>query len=385
MAVDIDSLPLETPAFIYDESAIARSLSKLRGIADKTGCKILYSLKAFSMVDALRLMGPSLDGFAASSLFEAELARRVVSTKSGTLHFTTPGLKSDELSRIAELCDYITFNSLTQWETFHERVDQRLSCGVRVNPQLSYIDDDRYDPCRPNSKLGIPLPLLVERITECTNQFNELRGIHFHTNCESLSLQPLFETVSSVVSQLGFALNKMDWINLGGGYLYTEAESLQPLYRAVELLVKNYSLDVFLEPGEDIVGGAGSVISSVIDLFDSGDKQIAVMDTTVNHLPGVFTYGSKPYVKSAKRDGSYTYLLAGSTCLAGDIFGEYAFDHPLNIGSRITFERVGGYSLVKANMFNGVNLPNIYSLSDNKVILKKRYTLKDFLSRWESG
>ena len=384
MAVDIDSLPLETPAFIYDEGAIARSLSKLRGIADKTGCKILYSLKAFSMVDALRLMGPSLDGFAASSLFEAELARSVISTKSGTLHFTTPGLKSDELSRIAELCDYITFNSLTQWEAFHERMGQRLSCGLRVNPQLSYIDDDRYDPCRPNSKLGIPLPLLVEWIREFTNQFNELKGLHFHTNCESMSLQPLFETVSSVVSQLGFALNKLDWINLGGGYLYSEAESLQPLYRAVEVLIKNYDLDVFLEPGEDIVGAAGSVTSSVIDLFDSGDKQIAVMDTTVNHLPGVFAYGSKPCVKSAKRDGTHRYLLAGCTCLAGDILGEYSFDHPLKIGSRIRFERVGGYSLVKANMFNGVNLPNIYSLSDNKLILKKRYTLQDFLSRWES-
>ena len=79
------------------------------------------------------------------------------------------------------------------------------------------------------------------------------------------------------------------------------------------------------------------------------------------------------------------YLLAGSTCLAGDMFGEYAFEQPLQIGSRITFEGVGGYSLVKANMFNGVNLPSIYSLNDEKLVLKRKYTLKDFLSRWESS
>jgi carboxynorspermidine decarboxylase len=288
MAIDIDSLTLETPAFVYDERLIAHSLAGLRKIAAESGCKILYSLKAFTMVDALCLMIPSLDGFAASSLFEAELARKLLST-NGTLHLTSPSLKVDELGKIAELCDYISFNSLTQWDTFQGRVDKQASCGVRVNPQLSYVDDDRYDPCRPNSKLGIPLSLFVDRITEVTTRFNQLRGIHFHSNCESASVEPLFETVSCLVTHLGARLEKLDWMNLGGGYLYTEVASLEPLYRAVELLVRNYDLEVFIEPGEAIVGKAGSVVSSVVDLFESDGKEIAILDSSVNHLPGVLS------------------------------------------------------------------------------------------------
>ena len=251
MAVNIDSLPLETPAFVYDETVIAESLAKLRHISNEIGCKILYSMKAFTMGDALRLMSPSLDGFAASSLFEAELAHKLLTTR-GTLHFTTPSLKSDELDRVAELCDYISFNSLTQWDAFYGRVDGRASCGVRVNPQLSYVDDDRYNPCRPDSKLGIPLSLLPNRLTG-SDRFTQLRGIHFHTNCESLSVEPLFETVSCLASNVGGLLKKLDWINLGGGYLYSEVDNLEPLYRAVTLLTQKYDLEVFLEPGEAIV------------------------------------------------------------------------------------------------------------------------------------
>ena len=40
--------------------------------------KYIFSLKAFAYVDALALMAPRLDGFAASSLFEARLASQVL-------------------------------------------------------------------------------------------------------------------------------------------------------------------------------------------------------------------------------------------------------------------------------------------------------------------
>jgi carboxynorspermidine decarboxylase len=381
----LDVLQLETPAFVYDEGAILDALTRLRRISSVSGCKVLFSLKAFTMVDALRLMIPALDGFAASSLFEAKLAGELL-TLGKTLHLTTPGLKADELDDIAELCDYLSFNSITQWDAFRERVGERASCGVRVNPQLSYVADDRYDPCRPGSKLGIPLPLLVENLADNCDRFQQLRGIHFHTNCESSSVGPLLETVTCLVTHLGDWLGKLEWINLGGGYLYQEVDPLEPLYDAVELLSRKYDLEVFLEPGEAIVGEAGYVVSSVVDLFENDGKRIAILDTTVNHLPGVFSYQSKPQVTTATSDGEHRYLLAGSTCLAGDLFGAYEFDHPLEIGSRITFAGVGGYSLVKANMFNGVNLPNIYSLTeDRQLVLKRKYTLKDFLAKWESN
>jgi carboxynorspermidine decarboxylase len=382
---EIESLRLQTPAFVYDEGAILHTLRRLRELAMVSGCRVLYSLKAFAMTDALRLMIPMLDGLATSSLFEASLARTLIGKNEKTVHVTTPALKDGEVDDLAELCDYISFNSLSQWNRFKDRVTHRASCGLRVNPQLSYVSDERYDPCRPYSKLGIPISQLVDLHANDKEQFRQVRGLHFHTNCESLDFDPLLATTVHLQAHLGKALKELEWINLGGGYQYNEIDALEPFYRTVDLLKRQFGLDVFVEPGEAIVGNAGYLVSSVVDLFSSEGKTIAMLDTTVNHLPGVFSYKSDPIVLNSVRSGSFAYLLGGATCLAGDLFGEHKFAEPLAIGSKIIFQCVGGYSLVKANMFNGVNLPNIYSLSvERELSLKRRYSIKDFLSKLES-
>jgi carboxynorspermidine decarboxylase len=381
---EIQSLPLITPAFIYDEGAIIDVLTQLKEMAGSCGCQVLFSLKAFAVMDALRLMIPMLDGFSASSLFEAKLARDLLQDK-GTVHITTPGLRADEVDELAELCDYISFNSLSHWNSFSERASDHASCGLRVNPQLSFVIDDRYNPCRRNSKLGVPLGALVDSLTDAGGQFRRLRGIHFHTNCESSSLDPLLVTVKLLESRLGGIFKNLEWINLGGGYLFNERR-LEPFYQAVDLLKRQYELDVFIEPGEAVVRNAGYIVSSVIDLFESDGKAIAILDTSINHIPSAFDYQSPPTVLNSHPSGAHAYLFAGSTCLAGDLFGEYRFDTPLTVGSKVTFEFVGGYTLVKANMFNGINLPSIYAVNDqNKLILKKQYTIKDFISKWESA
>jgi carboxynorspermidine decarboxylase len=169
---------------------------------------------------------------------------------------------------------------------------------------------------------------------------------------------------------------------MGGGYLFDESMSLDKLTEAIMFLKNKYDVEVFIEPGKGIVGKAGYIVSSVIDLFESDGKTIAVLDTTVNHMPEVFEYQYKPDVMQEAENGKYKYILAGSTCLAGDLFGEYSFEEPLEIGYRIIFENMGAYTLVKANMFNGINLPSIYKFTkDGKLELIKEFGYEDFLSR----
>jgi len=382
---EIQQLCLETPAFLYDEAAILERLYSLEKLSSATGCRVLFSIKAFSMADALRLMIPMLDGLAVSSLFEASLARNLIGRSKKTIHITTPALRSDEINELSKICDYVSFNSLNQWKTLSDQWSDDASCGLRVNPQLSYVVDERYDPCCSHSKLGIPLPQLVEFVASHARSIPRLEGLHFHTNCESTCFEPLLATTECVRTHLGSLLRQIKWINLGGGYQYGNIDTVEPFYRAVDLLKRESSLEVFIEPGEAIVGNAGYIVSSVLDLFESDGKSIAVLDTTVNHLPGVFNYQTAPSVLNSVTSGDHRYVLAGATCLAGDLFGEHIFSEPLKVGSTIIFQDVGGYSLVKANMFNGVNLPNIYAIDENKRLwLKKRYMVTDFLSKWES-
>jgi carboxynorspermidine decarboxylase len=369
----------ETPAFVYDEGTLAAAAAALARLAREAGCRALYTLKPLNLPDVLRLLAPHVDGFSASSLFEATLARDAIG-RGGTVHLTTPGLRGEEMGALADVCDYIAFNSLGQWSRLSGAAAGRASFGLRVNPELSFIEDERYDPCRRHSKLGVPLAQLAAAAESDAGTLAGLRGLHFHTNCDSGAFAPLLATVRRIEQRLRGLLERLEWMNLGGGYLYGSAADEECLAEAVSLLRGRYGLEVFVEPGAAVARGAACLVASVIDLFDSGGKAVAVLDTTVNHVPEAFEYQWSPPVAGASPGGAHRYVLAGCTCLAGDLFGEYAFDAPLELGSRVVFPQAGAYTTVKWHWFNGVRLPSLYARdAAGRTVLKKRFTYDDFL------
>jgi carboxynorspermidine decarboxylase len=372
---------VETPAFVIDERVVLAMLGVADRLRASCGCRVLYTLKPLGFEFVLELMKQRVDGFAASSLFEARLARAVLE-EAGSVHITTPGFRSAEMPELARLCDYVAFNSLGQCQRMASALGARTKVGLRLNPQLPLVADDRYNPCRPHTKLGVPLDLFQRSLRRRPALIDEVAGLHFHTNCDSDGFEPLLRTVQHIESHLRDVLPRLEWINLGGGYLLDPGHDPRPLAEAVGLLRTRYGLEVFLEPGAGFVREAGFLVTEVIDLFRSGGKTVAVLDTTVNHMPEVFEYQFEPDLLGHDDNGDHEYLLAGSSCLAGDILGDYAFMAPLQVGSRVVLNNVGAYTIVKAHMFNGINLPTIYSITaEGELVLRRRYTYQDFLSR----
>jgi len=390
--LDIERLknPLpETPAFVYDEGRIIHTLDLLDRVRETCGLRILYSVKAFPFAGALRLILPRVDGFSVSSLFETRLASEIVETSShplhrnGSLHITTPGLRANEIEEIAERCDFVSFNSLEQFERLGPRVVERARIGLRINPRLSFLADNRYDPCRPHSKLGVPAEELARALHRNSSLKNRITGLHFHTSFESRSFAPLKATLARIESMLGGLMDRLEWINLGGGYLFENGDDLDELSELVATLKRRRDIAVYFEPGKAIVGRAGYLVASVIDRFERDGKTIAVLDTSVNHLPEVFEYQKVPMLAEHRPDGTFECLLVGSTCLAGDVFGDYRFCKPLNIGDRLVFPDVGAYSLIKANRFNGYDLPAFFA-SDRHGRIKtmKHFGYDDYRKQW---
>jgi len=373
---------ITTPAFVYDEGVLHRLLDQAQTLRKDGRCRVLFAIKSFSFADALRLMAPRLDGFAVSSLYEARLARSVVSP-GGSIHITTPGLRDHEVGDIGALCDFVSFNSLSQWDMFRDRMKGSSSCGIRVNPQISFVDDERYDPCRPGSKLGVPLDDLVAEFDRDPARFAGLRGILFHTNCDSSDFGQLLATVEHIHSRAAELLAGVEWVNLGGGYLFDDGQSVGQLDAAVDFLKSRYNLQVFFEPGAALVRSAGYIVSTVLDVFQSGGSTVVVLDTSVNHMPEVFEYDFEPDVVGHDDNAAHEYLLAGCTCLAGDLFGVYRFDRKLSIGDKVVFNNAGAYTLTKAHIFNGIALPSVYaSTVQGELAPKSHFTFDQFAARW---
>jgi len=370
---------LVTPAFVYDELQITDRLELLDIVHEQSGCRVLYSIKALSFASVLKTIAEYVDGFSVSSLFEARLAREIIKD-NGTVHLTSPGIGTSDLPEIAEYCDYLSFNSLSQWQRCKPYAMHR-QCGLRINPGLSYVKDERYDPCRPWSKLGVPLAQLQDIRTD-SDLLDGISGLHIHNNCAADDYHQLEKSINLLIDQCSDLIARMRWLNFGGGYYINDLFQLDILNKIACSLKQQYDLEIFFEPGRGIVNHAGYLVASVIDIFDSGGKTVAVLDTTVNHLPEVFEYQFKPAVLQESATGKYSYCLAGASCLSGDLFGDYNFDKELQINSRIIFANVGAYMLVKANMFNGINLPAIYALGrSGKIKQELNFEYKHYRDR----
>ncbi len=372
---------VQTPAYVFNEQTLHRDAKSARDKLTAAGAHLLFAMKSCSFEHALTQLVGRVDGFHASSLFEARLGREILQDR-GLLHVTTPAIAEAEIDALCGLSDMISLNSLGQWDRFKGYNGKNAKLGLRVNPNLSLIRDERYDPCRRHSKLGVPIHDLHEVMVGNPERLSGLAGLLVHSNSESRDFRELALIVNHLDHLLAPLLDQIEWINLGGGYLYRDGDDLAPLNAAISLLRKKYDLRVYMEPGTSVIRDAGRLVATVLDVFTSGGKQVAVLDASVNHVPEMFELQIEPDVVGDMDKGGEVFVLAGATCLAGDIFGEYAFAEPLHPGSRVILENVGAYSMVKAHMFNGVNLPSIYWQSaDGTCALHKTFTYEDFKKR----
>jgi carboxynorspermidine decarboxylase len=375
---------IATPAFVYDEQQLVDDVQAVR-TAVGPDVQLLLAMKAFCLDAGLRTIAPLLDGLHASSLFETRLGRSILGDE-GLIHVTTPGLRDDEIAEIAALADLVSFNSLSQWHRLRRAGEPREGWGLRVNPALSVAKDPRYDPCGRFPRLGVPVDVLAELAGRAPAELAGLSGLLVHSNCEGTDVTPLLRTVEILEGRLGPLLDRLRWIDLGGGYLLQDVEDMGPLHEAVQRM-RARGLVVVMEPGSAIVASAGYLVGSVVDVFDAQGQRIAVLDTSINHAPEVFEYSWSPDVVGAEHAAEDevdegVHLVTGSTCLAGDVFGRYRFPAPLEIGARVVFTDLGAYSLVKAHRFNGVNLPTVYALRHGEPIMIREFTFPEFVSHY---
>lgn len=368
---------VRTPAFVYDENKIIENLDLWNSIKQSVKCKILFSTKSFSTESGIKFISRYVDGFGVSSLFEAKFARSNLGL-SKSVHLVTPGVLEDEIDELVQTCDYITFNSILQLERFKTKVIRnKVSIGLRINPKISFLNDDRYDPCRIGSKLGVE----IDSIKSSSLKY-PIEGLHIHNNCESTDFIELEKTFLKLESNLNFLLKKLKWLNLGGGYICKNF-NIKDLECCLALIEETYpNLEIFLEPGKGIVGDAGYLVASVVDILDNN---VVILDTTVNHLPSAFEYNRKfdfevlsGEVLSGGKGSEEKFQMAGRSCLAGDLLGSVVAD--LNVGDKIVFKGVGAYQSVKWSWFNGINLPLVYSYGlDGRLVLRRIFSYKDFL------
>ena len=369
---------LPSPCWLLNEKKLKNNLILIDTIRKKSGAKVLLALKGYALWKSFPLLQPYLNGCCASGLHEAQLAHE---TFGQEVHTYSPAFKEDEIAKIAMISHHLIFNSPAQFRKYAKKarnINPKLSLGLRINPEYSESPKKIYNPCGLYSRLGTTLKNIDESILQ------ECEGLHFHALCEQ-SADALENVLQHVEKKFGKYIPQMKWINFGGGHHITrKGYDIEKLINLIKNFKNKYNVEVYLEPGEAIGWETGTLITTVLDIIHNGIN-IAILDSSSEaHMPDTIIMPYRAEVKGASKANkkSHTYRLAGNTCLAGDIMGDYSFDMPLQIGDKVIFEDQMHYTMVKATTFNGIKLPSIaIEKTDGTVEMLREFGYEDFKNR----
>ena len=355
---------LPTPCYLLDEAQLRRNGEILLGVQQRTGCKMLLAQKAFSNFDLYPLLAPYLAGTEASGLYESRLGREELPQKEN--HVFCAAYRVDEFAELLHYADHIVFNSPAQLAKFGPAAKAAgKSVGLRINPECSTQEGHAiYDPCAPGSRLGTTRAQWDAALEKQPGLSSLLDGLHFHTLCEQ-DADALALTLDAVEAKFGSLLPGLKWLNFGGGHHITRPDyDMETLERCIRRAQQDWSVTVYLEPGEACALNAGYLLSRVLDVVRNGETTIAILDASAAcHMPDVIEMPYRPPLLGAGEPGEkpYTVRLAGPTCLAGDVIGDYSFDAVPAVGDLLVFGDMAIYTTCKNNTFNGMPLPDIYS------------------------
>jgi carboxynorspermidine decarboxylase len=359
-----------TPYYLIDEKKLLRNLEIIQQVRELSGAKSVLALKCFSTWSVFPLMSKYMDGTTSSSLPEARLGHEKFGKE---VHAYSVGFSRAEVREVSTFADMVIFNSISQLKQL-ARETRGLPLGLRVNPGVSHSHYDLADPARRYSRLG------VISYAELKEVAHLLSGVMFHFNCENDEVESFSSALDQIGEKYGSLLKNMEWVSLGGGLSFTKkGYPLKAFCRRLKRFAEEFGVQVYLEPGEAAITGCAELVTTVLDVVHN-EMDTAILDASMEaHMLDHLIYRTSPKV-NAPGPGRYPVIIAGRSCLAGDVFGQYSLKTKLKPGDQVHLADAAGYTMVKKNWFNGLPMPSIcVKRLNGKLETVRQFSYKDYL------
>lgn len=366
---------MATPIYIIEETKLRRNLQLIADVAAKADIEVILAFKAFALWKTFPIFREYISSTTASSLSEARLAYEEFGAPA---HTYSPAYTDEEFDQIARCSSHLTFNSLSQYERFHQRA-HGVSLGLRINPEYSEVETLLYNPCAPGTRFGLTADRLPEQLP------SDISGFHCHCHCES-GADVFLRSLAHIEEKFSKWFPQLKWINFGGGHLMTRKDyDVELLVSLMQGFHQRYPwLKVILEPGSAFAWQTGPLVSHVVDIVEDHGIKTAILDVSFTcHMPDCLEMPYYPEVRGAVH-GEEGYRLGGNSCLSGDFMGYWRFDHELEVGEEVIFEDMIHYTTVKTTMFNGITHPALGMLhQDGKFEILREFGYDDYKNRMD--
>jgi diaminopimelate decarboxylase len=384
-----------TPCYAYDAGAIRRSYAVLDEAFDGYPHAIHYALKANSALAVVRLLQGLGSHADANSLGEVDVAMRC-GFRPDQIVFTGVGKSAAEIDRAVSL-GLLAINVESPGEL--DRIDQRAIAqnvrarvALRVNPDIDARSHPHISTGLKSNKFGVP-------IDEAPALFREMSarrglvpvGAHVHIGSQITTLDPLSKAAEAVVAlarDLRSEGVELQHLDMGGGLgiSYDGSPVVDPAayVRALVAATRGSGLKVAIEPGRVLVGPAGVLLTTVVDVKQfPGAKRFIVLDAGMTELMRPALYNAYHRIDPlVRRDGAEVPVdIVGPICESTDAYARDRMFPPVEVGDVVAVRDVGAYGAVMGHTYLRRPLPPEVLIDGAQWrIIRRRQTLDELLA-----
>ncbi len=388
-----------TPVYVYSAATLTRHFGLFRQALDWTEHLVCFAVKANSNLAVLKLLGDLGAGMDVVS--GGEYARaRAAGVPGDRIVFSGVGKTRAEMRQAIE-------GGIRQFNIESEPEMRTLSAlasgmgtevpvAIRVNPDVDAKTHEKIATGKSENKFGIPIARAREVYAEAAGLPGlTVVGIDVHIGSQLTDLDP-FRAAYAKVAELtrilradGHSISRLD---LGGGLgiPYRRDNNAPPLPieygQVIRETVGDLGCEIEIEPGRNIVGNAGVLLSSVIYLKEGEGRDFLIVDAAMNDLLRPAMYGAHhdivPVTEPLRGAEVRPLDVVGPVCESGDTFQKGAQLPALAEGDLVAFRSAGAYGAVMASEYNSRPLvPEVLVSGDHFAVIRARPTFEDMLSR----
>ena len=388
-----------TPVYVYSAATLTRHFGLFRQALDWTDHLVCFAVKSNSNLAVLKLLGDLGAGMDVVSGGEY-LRAKAAGVPGDRIVFSGVGKTIPEM-RMAIEGGIRQFNLESEPEM---RALSALCAGmgvevpvaIRVNPDVDAKTHEKIATGKSDTKFGIPISRARAVYAEAAALPGlKVVGVDVHIGSQLTDLDPFrmaYAKVADLTRALradGHAITRLD---LGGGLgiPYRRDNSAPPLPldygQVIRDTVGDLGCEIEIEPGRNIVGNAGVLVSEVIYVKRGEDRDFLILDAAMNDLLRPAMYGAHhdivPLVEPAVGAGVQPYDVVGPVCESGDTFRKGAELPEMAAGRLVAFRSAGAYGAVMASEYNSRPLvPEVLVQGDHFAVIRARPTYEDMLGR----
>ena len=388
-----------TPAYVYSAATLTRHFKLFQQALAWTDHLVCFAVKSNSNLAVLKLLGDL--GAGMDIVSAGEYARARAAGVPGTrIVFSGVGKLESEM-RLALTGGIRQFNVESEPELellsrVAHSMGLRAPIAIRVNPDVDAKTHEKIATGKSENKFGIPIARAREVYAHAARLPGiEVVGIDMHIGSQLTDLEPYRQAYAKMADLTralradGHDIRRLD---MGGGLgiPYRRDNNAPPLPiefgQVIRETVGDLGCEIEIEPGRNISGNGGILLSSVVYLKEGEGRDFLILDAAMNDLIRPAMYGAHhdivPVREAAPGADVGRFDVVGPVCETGDTFAKGVDLPGLAPGDLVAFRSAGAYGAVMASEYNSRPLvPEVLVQGDHFAVIRARPTLEEMLGR----